>query len=102
MKDEIDVVIGSIEFPSIEIDVVKPQEQKEDGQLLYTDVVETESNQMLVEGVTELKNHPQLEPLLKALNDVKNDFVLKVLEVSENFELKGSVKVLFAIGRKDK
>lgn len=99
MKDE--VVLGDLKFPTAEINVAKPQGQVDEGQIKYSDVMEIDQNQMLVEGVAELKKHPQLESFLGKLNDLKNDFILKVGETSKDFELKGSVKVLFAVRRKE-
>jgi hypothetical protein len=98
---DIDVALSSVEFPSIEIDVINPPESPVVDPETYSDVVETGMDQMLVEGVTELKDHPQLESFLENLNDLKNDFLLKILKASEKFELTGSAKVLFSIKRKE-
>ena len=105
MNDEYDVGLGDFNFPSSEIEIPNAENQVAkpvvDPQT-YSDIeVDAASNQMLVEGVAELKDHPQLEPFLSHLNDLKNKFVSEVEDASKKFELKGSVKVLFAIKRKD-
>ena len=105
MKNEDDVDLGHLEFPSIEIDIT-PVEQPVEHPVIdpesFSDIaIETESNQMLVEGVTELKDHPQLKGFLEDLNNLKNDLVFEVEKLSKDFELVGSVKILFAIKRKE-
>lgn len=107
MDKQTDIGLGNIEFPSTEIDVEKPPERSDlgtvnyDDQVTYNEVIETDPNQMLVEGVAELKDHPQLESFLMGLNDLKNEFILKVEGLSKDFELRGSVKVLFTVSKKD-
>lgn len=106
--NENDNVLGNLSFPSVDIDVAKPPEQSDLdtvdydlSKISYEEVVETAPNQMLVEGVAELTDHPQLESFLRVLHHLKNDFVLKVAGLSEEFELRGSVKVLFTVSKKD-
>ena len=106
MKNEADIGLGDIAFPSAEIEVDKSSEEgcgtvNYNDQVTYNEVIETDPNQMLVEGVTELKDHPQLESFLMDLNDLKNNFILKVAELSKDVELKGSVKVLFTVSKRD-
>lgn len=104
MKNEIDI---GISFPTAELNVDTTLAEPENStveydtkNVKYEDVAETDSNQLLVEGVTELEDHPQLETFLRSLNDLKNDFILKVGGLSNNFELNGSVKLLFTVSKK--
>lgn len=98
MKNDFEAVLGGLELPETEIDVARSKEQVVDP-VSFEDVIDTEENQMLVEGVAELEDHPNLETFLRQLNDLKNDFVFKVKGISKEFELHGSVKVLFSISR---
>lgn len=103
MTNELGNVLGDLNFPTTEIDITLPVENKvaPKEQVSFDDVVETDSNQMLVEGVDELKDHPELEDFLRNLNDLKNNFVSNVEGLSEKVNLTGSVKVLFAVQHKE-
>ena len=51
-----------------------------------------------IEGSTkELCENPELFPVVEALKDLKNKFVQDVRDLSHNYDLDGSVRVVFSI-----
>lgn len=56
-----------------------------------------------VEGSTkELCENPELYPVIELLKNLRNKFIAEVQEVSNKFDLDGSVKVVFSIHTRKK
>lgn len=90
--------LDDISFPSLDLNAAS--ETPPDTTLRAEMIPDIDPNQLLVEGVAELADHPQIEPFLKSLYDLNNELIAKVIELSKDSELVGSVKVLFAVREK--
>ena len=99
MSTELDIHLTNTELPSTDIEL-SSEVDEESADVTYDDVPEVAENQILAEGVSDLKDHPQLEPLLETLHQLKNEFHQKVAEASKDSDLSGFVKVLFSIREK--
>jgi len=100
MNNELDILLSDIELPSVDIELAAEKPSPETSEVKFSDVPETAGNQILAEGAADFKDHPQLEPFLKSLNDLQAEFYQKVKEASQEYELCGFAKVLFSIRKK--
>lgn len=77
----------------------------EEEQMNSTDAAASLNHEdvICVEGSTkELCENPELFPVIEMLKDLRNKFITDVQEVSNKFDLDGSVKVVFSIHTRKK
>jgi len=76
----------------------------EKDQMNSTDTVTaSQEDTICVEGSTkELCENPKLFPVVELLKDLKNKFIEDVRQVSDKYDLDGSVNVVFSIFSREK
>lgn len=68
-----------------------------------TDAAISHEDIICVEGSTkEICENPKYSPIVESLKDLKNKFIEDVREISDKYNLDGSVKVIFSIYTRSK